>query len=364
MKETVAMHTFRTLLVGAIALTTVGASQAATPAAKAPPPAPVLTLAAQCGVPFQDNAVLQQKIPLPVWGMSLPGAKVTVSFDGQTQTTVAVKDGTWRVVLDPMTAVRLKTVNDCPEGQTMRIVCAKDGEEAVTAITNLVMGDVWLCAGQSNMAGRMKRAGHPKNYPANSVNNANYPALRRLNVAENKWEVCSPETAIRISRVSFFFARRVQRDALVPMGLMVTAVGGSNIESWLNQTPYPTGGNYTRLISPLVGYGIRGAIWYQGESNEKDKRGYQPKLVSLITGWRKAWEQGDFPAYFVQLPGIGSSSIVRSGCSSRQVSSTTRRGLRAGYVGPLRVEYLLSSLLLTSDRASLDSGPGGSGQRL
>jgi sialate O-acetylesterase len=130
--------------------------------------------------------------------------------------------------------------------------------------------------------------------------------------------VCSPETAVWISRVSFFFARRVQRDALVPMGLIVTAVGGSNIESWLNQPPYTTGGNYTRLLSPFVGYGVRGAIWYQGESNEGDRRGYQPKLQSLITGWRKAWDQPvsdagtpgrDFPLHFVQLPGIGASSL-------------------------------------------------------
>jgi|APSaa5957512622_1039677.scaffolds.fasta_scaffold10363_3 sialate O-acetylesterase len=289
------------------------------PAPEAKPLETVLTLAASCAVPFRDNAVLQQQMPLPVWGTSLPGAKVTVTFDGQDKTATADKQGRWRVVLETMDAVKLKSVNDCPAGKTMTIVCAKDGEEAVSAITNLVMGDVWLCAGQSNMAGRMKRAGHPKNYPTNSVVTAHYPALRRLDVSENKWQICSPETAVHISRVAFFFARRVQREALVPMGLMVTAVGGSNIESWLNQPPYATGGNYTRLLSPLVGYGIRGAIWYQGESNEKDGRGYQPKLESLITGWRKVWKQppssdsgvpgADFPVHFVQLPGIGQSTL-------------------------------------------------------
>lgn len=270
------------------------------------PPAPELL--AQCAAPFRDNAVLQQKIKLPVWGTSLPQAKVTVVFDTQTKTTAADKDGNWRVVLDPMDAVKLKSVNDSPVGKVMTIVCQKDGSKAVKKLNNLVMGDVWLCAGQSNMAGRMKRAGHSKNYPPNSVNNANYPALRHLTPNKESWQVCSPETSVWISRVSFFFARRVQRDALVPMGLMVTAVGGSNIESWLNQPPYPTGGNYTKLLSPWVGYSIRGAIWYQGESNEKDGRGYQPKLESLITGWRKVWSQGDFPVHFVQLPGIGKST--------------------------------------------------------
>ena len=91
------------------------------------------------------------------------------------------------------------------------------------------------------------------------------------------------------------------------MGVITTAVGGSNIESWLNQPPYSTGGNYQKLLEPHVGYGIRGAIWYQGESNEKDGRDYAPKLKSLITGWRKAWGQGDFPVHYVQLPGIRNS---------------------------------------------------------
>lgn len=95
----------------------------------------------------------------------------------------------------------------------------------------------------------------------------------------------------------------------MPIGLIVTAVGGSKIDSWLNQEPYPPGSNFTNLVAPLVSYGIRGAIWYQGESNENDRRHYQPKLVSLITGWRKAWNQGDFPFHFVQLPGIATSSL-------------------------------------------------------
>jgi sialate O-acetylesterase len=252
-------------------------------------------LAIELGMPFTDHAVLQQKIKLPVWGTSLPGAKVTVRFNGQSQSTPADGNGKWRVLLDPMDAVKLKSVTDCPAGKTMTIVCEKDGKKAAKEIKDLILCDVWLCAGQSNMAGRMKRAGHPKNYPANSVNNAKYPALRLLAIPKDQWLVCNPETAVWFSRIAFFFARRVQHEALVPMGVMVTAVGGSNIESWLNQSPYPTGGHYTNLLQPVVGYGIRGAIWYQGESNEKDRRGYQPKLESLITGWRKVWGQGDFP---------------------------------------------------------------------
>lgn len=273
------------------------------------------TLAPKLGVPFQDHAVLQQKIAVPVWGESLPGAKVTITFERQEKTAVADKEGKWRVVLDPMTAPKLKTVNDRPEGKTMTIVCEKNDKKESTELKDILVGEVWFCAGQSNMAGRMKRAGHPKNYPPDSVDKAKYPSLRLLNT--EKWLVCSPETAVWFSRVAFFFVRRVQRDALVPMGVIVRAVGGSNIESWLNQPPYKTGGNYSKLVTPVVGYAMRGMVWYQGESNQNDGRKYQPKLESLISGWRKAWNQADskdadgptseFSAYYVQLPGIGVS---------------------------------------------------------
>lgn len=268
---------------------------------------PQPNLKGQMALPFRDNAVLQQNMEVPVWGQTLAGAMVRVSFDGQSKTTTADGEGMWRLRLDPMTAVPLESVNGAPEGKNMMIVYEKDGKQATTAIRNLLVGDVWLCAGQSNMAGKMRRAIHPKNYPPNSIPEANYPALRYLSEDDDRWLVCSPETAVGISRVGFYFIRRLQREALVPMGIMVTAVGGSNIESWLNQPPYPTGKNYKNLVEPLVGYGIRGAVWYQGESNESDRRAYHPKLKSLILGWRKAWGQGDFPVHFVQLPGLKKS---------------------------------------------------------
>ncbi len=258
--------------------------------------------------PFADHAILQQQLALPVWGKTQPDAKVSVAFKGQTKTTTAQKDGNWKVILDPIDAIRLKTVNDTPVGETMIVTCEKDGVNASKEIKNLVMGDVWFCAGQSNMAGalRTNKGGH---FPEDTLEKVNYPALRQFQSGDKTWVVCAPDTAPGFKRTAFYFARRVQQDTLVPIGVMATAVGGSNIESWLNQEPYAIGKNYSDLVSPWVGYGIRGAIWYQGESNEKDGRLYQPKLESLITGWRKAWNQGDFPVHFVQLPGISASSL-------------------------------------------------------
>jgi len=280
-------------------------------------PVPVRTLAPICGIPFQDNMVLQQKIPLPVWGTTLPGAKVSLTFDQQVKTGVADETGRWRVVLEPMTAVKLASVHDAPAGLVMTITCEKDGETAVKEICNILVGEVWLGAGQSNMAGAI-RSGSPRLYPPGPETVANYPALRQLaSPGGGPWAVCTLEGVSVFKRVCFFFSNRLQGDILVPVGLINASVGGSSIESWLNQEPYAIGGNYSKLIDPLVGFGLRGVIWYQGESNEKDRRAYQPKLESLITGWRKVWNQTgveggphrDFSFYFVQLPGIGKSSL-------------------------------------------------------
>ncbi len=260
------------------------------------------------GAPFVDNAILQQKISLPIWGTAESEANITVTFKGQSKTTTAQKDGSWRVMLEAMAADRLMSVNHAPMGEALTVISELKGVKAIKVINNLILGDVWFCAGQSNMAGaiRTNKSGH---YPEDTLAKANYPALRQFVPGDAAWVVCSPSSAPAFKRTAFFFARRVQEKTLVPIGLMATAVGGSNIDSWLNQQPYSTGKNYSDLVSPLVGYGIRGAIWYQGESNENDRRHYQPKLESLITGWRKVWNQGEFPFHFVQLPGIGSSSL-------------------------------------------------------
>jgi len=295
-------------------------------------PNATLALEARCPPVFGDHAVFQQDIPVPVWGWSLPGAKVTVRFAPrpgsgqakQTKETVAGKDGQWKVALEPMPADKLDALDEAPKGRTLAIATELDGKKARRSFTDILIGEVWLCAGQSNMAGKMKHyRSRPilrkaRHFPIDSIEKARYPALRQMVSPQGgAWLVCSPETAPDFKKVCFFFGRRLQRDVLVPIGLINAAVGGSNIESWLNQEPYERGGNYARLIAPLVGYGLRGVLWYQGESNASDGRKYQPKLESLITGWREAWNQpgsksaagprGEFSVYYVQLPGIGKS---------------------------------------------------------
>jgi sialate O-acetylesterase len=187
----------------------------------------------------------------------------------------------------------------------MTLITELDGKTETATLENLVVGDVWLCAGQSNMAGNV-RPNKNGRYPEGTITEANYPGFRhKLTSDSDPWVASTPETTNSFKQVAFFFGRDVYREALVPIGIVAAAVGGSNVESWLNQEPNELGGNYQKLIAPIVGYGIRGMVWYQGESNTKDGLKYQPKLTSLIEGWRKAWKQGDFPFYIVQLPGQG-----------------------------------------------------------
>ena len=298
------MHMPRTIRLRAalvaVPLTLLASWSAVVPAAE--PPA----LHVRCGLPFADNAVLQREVPLPVWGTSLPGAAVSVSFDGQERRTKADEHGAWRVVLDPLEAVTLTAASDVPAGKTMTIACEQDGARGEQVLHNLVVGDVWLCAGQSNMAGRVGK-GEILTRAQARLAGGRMPALRQMVSPTAGWMVCTPETLPDFKRVCFFFARGLEERVRVPIGIVNAAVGGSKIETWLNADPYPQGGNFETLVAPLVGYGIRGMVWYQGESNAADGRGYRPKLESLITGWRTAWGQGDFPVFFVQLPGIGTS---------------------------------------------------------
>jgi len=142
----------------------VSALLAADPAASGErSPNATLALEAQCPPVFGDHAVFQQDIPVPVWGRSLPGAKVTVRFAPrpgsgqaeQTKETVAGKDGQWKVALDPMPADKLDSLEVAPGGRTLTIATELDGKKASTSFKDILIGEVWLCAGQSNMAGKM-----------------------------------------------------------------------------------------------------------------------------------------------------------------------------------------------------------------
>lgn len=295
---------------------------------------------------FTDNAVLQQGIPIPVWGDAKSGEKVTVRFDGQTATTTA-KDGRWRVTLK---AVKAGGPYD------MSI----EGENQMQ-LHNILVGEVWVCSGQSNMEWSVRNTFNADQAIAASKD----PMLRLYTVPRHavdqpesdvsgKWDECAPETVRDFTAVGYFFGRDLRKARNVPVGLISTNVGGTPAEAWTrrevlwndselkpileryannaatfersmiefqmaeakaranrSELPKPPQNNpinyqrpaglYNGMIAPLIPYGIRGAIWYQGESNAGAAYQYRHLFPTMIDNWRKDWGEGAFPFFFVQL---------------------------------------------------------------
>ncbi len=241
---------------------------------------------------FTDNLVLQQGQPAPVWGSAAPGEAVTVSFAGQTRATVAGADGQWRVTLAPLAISR----------EPRALVIA--GTNTVTC-RNVLVGEVWVASGQSNMAMALKssRRGPVTDADAEIAAAAD-PQLRLFQApipgeekspAANNWQASSPDVVPLFSAVAYFFARELHAALQEPVGIVCAALGGSAIASW---TP-PGGTLFQQGLQPLCPYALRGMIWYQGESDPR--LSYADEQRTLITRLRALWGQGDFPFFYVQI---------------------------------------------------------------
>jgi len=308
---------------------------------------------------FTDHAVLQRDKPLPIWGWAAPGEKVNVSFAGQTVGATASQDGKWLVVLAPIPASSASA--------DLTVV----GQTALT-ISDVVVGDIWFCSGQSNMAFPVRESENA----AAEIAAANHPLIRQLTVANSAqpapaekfsggWIPSSPATAGNFSAVAYFFARDLQPRLNIPIGLINSSVGGTEIELWIgekalandpalkdthaawlkahseweaamqryrpeldawtaqdnaarahhqrNLTPKPKepvmfgpkgepSSLFNGMVAPLVPTALRGFLWYQGEANWYRPREYAAYLELLIRSWRLYFAQGDLPFYYVQLP--------------------------------------------------------------
>lgn len=245
---------------------------------------------------FSEGAVLQQGIKVPVWGTAADGEEVTVEFQGQTVSTTA-RNGFWMVKLDPLKA---------GGPFTMKI---NDLE-----IKNILVGEVWVCSGQSNMAWPLSRTENAET----AIASADDPMLRLFlvpkqayqKVLPEAWKECTPESAANFSAVGYYFGKHLRETLKVPVGLIDSSVGGTPVEAWTSlnvvkatgiQTPVRRAYLYNSMIAPLLPYGIRGAIWYQGESNAPRAKDYRTLFPTMIKNWRDAWGLGDFPFLFVQI---------------------------------------------------------------
>jgi sialate O-acetylesterase len=307
---------------------------------------------------FGDHMVLQQGIRNKVWGKADPGEAVTVTLGGQTHSTTAAADGGWQVFLDPVMEY------GGPH------VLAVSGKNALS-FSDVMIGEVWVCSGQSNMAWSVKMVKDADLEKAA----ANFPDIRLVSVPpvgtqepqwnfRDSWEVCSPATAADFSAVGYFFGRQLHETLGVPVGLIDNAWGGSAAEAWVRRdklAAHPTlraiherwletekampaavaafeerlaawkvesekataagrpaaprpqspadqlsgkarpGNIHAGVLTPSIGYGIRGVIWYQGESNAARAHQYRELFPFMIASWREEWGLGDFPFYWVQL---------------------------------------------------------------
>ncbi len=270
---------------------------------------------------LQTNMVVQRDKPFVVSGKSPAKLKIAVNVSWNTTTFNAVADtgGNWSV------SVPATTANANPQ----TVMAKADGLDAAI-LTNVVIGDVWVCSGQSNMV-----------YPVDSISPftgvlnyqaeiaaANYPSIRMLTVQEDaeaspifnfklpvKWSVCSPATVGTMSAIAYYFAQKLNTSLNIPIGVVISAVNGSYCQDWANVEAIANdpilaqnylGGNstfYDGMINPLINLSIKGFTWYQGENNQHDEPPSNYTLLNsaLIKGWRTKFNQGTLPFYYVQL---------------------------------------------------------------
>ena len=301
---------------------------------------------------FSDNAVLQQNLPVPVWGKAKAGAAVTVEFVGQKISAKADENGRWMTTLAPLVA------ND--EASELKVT---SGEESITR-SNILVGEVWVASGQSNMAQSVSRTFQAEATKKAAAEGAfKNVRLFRVPVAgadepadtvNASWSESDPASVDRFSAVGFFFGAKLSRDRSVPVGIIQSANGGTNAYSWINSetlandpaaeetrkyyatalkshpaarakyekaiaawreeaktaraegkeftkraprppqgpdNPKRPSGHYNAMIAPLQPYAIRGAIWYQGEANSRMPfyPGYRDLMFALVEDWRADW---------------------------------------------------------------------------
>jgi sialate O-acetylesterase len=256
---------------------------------------------------FSEGAVLQQKANVPVWGTTDQKDDVTVTIAGQ-KVSATPAEGRWKAVLAPL------------EAGGPHVLTISQGQDKLE-IKNVLVGEVWICGGQSNMQWTLKQSDGGSEAIATSANDK----IRLLTVPRKgsdkpeasvdvKWEAAGPSTTPEFSGVGYFFGRELQKQLSVPVGLIASNYGGTAAEQWMSKESIdsnaelkdmskPQGASmlYNAMIAPLAPYAIQGAIWYQGESNAGRAYQYQTLLPAMIANWRHTFGQGDFPFLIVQI---------------------------------------------------------------
>ncbi len=283
-----------------------------------------LTIQAEVHLPrfFSDNMVLQQQAECNLWGTADKGktVSITTSWNNKTYTVKAGKDGKFEA--------KVQT----PEAGGPYDITLSDGK-AIT-LKNILIGEVWICSGQSNMEMQMKGF---KQQPVEGTTEEllrckdnqlrlftvkRHASLTPVDDVIGQWNEAYSATVRDFSATAYYFGRALRSALGVPVGLIATSWGGSACEAWMNadwlkafpkvkqtiteedvkklQQRCPTA-LYNGQLKPLIGYSMRGAIWYQGEDNVPRYDFYAPLLKAMVQGWRADWKQGEFPFYYCQI---------------------------------------------------------------
>jgi sialate O-acetylesterase len=282
---------------------------------------------------FGEHMVLQaERDNVPVWGKAAPNEKVTVTLGDKSVETTAGADGKW--------IARLATPK---AGGPFKLTVAGTNK---IEFNDVLVGEVWVASGQSNMEWTVAQSLNPQE----EAKTAEYPQIRMIKVQHHAahngpqddvnatWVVCSPSSVPNFSAAGYFFAREIHKELKVPVGIISTNWGGTLCEAWTSRAglesdpdfapilerhkqfmegrakadpakpqpalegqPNHASVLYNGMLHPVIPYGIRGALWYQGESNLGRAEQYGKLFPAMITDWRKLWGQGDFPFYFAQI---------------------------------------------------------------
>lgn len=287
-------------------------------------------LIAQIKLPpiISSNMIMQRNAEVNVWGWAQPNEVVTIkpTWLNKTASTTANKAGFWKIKI---------TTNDDRKAHTITI-SSKSGKQI---LKNVLLGEVWLCSGQSNMQMPIKGfPGQPTFGTLEAQLTAHKTKIRQFNITNNgakepldtpkfytPWTEANAETVLDFGAVSYFFGKQLYEFLDVPIGLIQTARGASSVQAWMskstleefqkvdltnvvfdqtNNQKIPTV-FFNAMLHPIIPYTIKGAIWYQGEANRQEPVEYTKLFPAMVKDWRSRWEQGDFPFYFVQIAPFG-----------------------------------------------------------
>lgn len=270
---------------------------------------------------FSDGMVMQRETNANLWGEAKASSnvKITTSWDNKSYVVRSDSNGKWKI--------SVKT----PKAGGPFSITFSDGEKLT--INNILIGEVWICSGQSNMEMPMKGyKNQPVDNAVEDILHSKDSNLRLFTVKRNSkfkpvddvtgnWNEANPASVRNFSATAYYFGRELRRSLDLPVGLIVAAWGGSACEAWMtadwlkafpdakipaseedikskNRTPTVL---YNGMLHPLIGFSMRGVIWYQGEDNVTRYSTYADMLTTMIGGWRSVWKQGDFPFYFCQI---------------------------------------------------------------